>query len=200
MSHSVPLPCHPRALLSLCLWAACSIWNASAQIPDITVTQHPEPQTPTASAPTMFPHPGEGRFWLSGQLNFIAQHSLAFDAKYSGQHSFRASPHSSAGHVVTIYAGVQLGRDTELLVDGEQEQGLGLSSALGLGGFTNLDAVRDPTLTAAPYLSRLMLHHVIPLSRARNESDRGPLSTFSELPERRFELRVGRFGITDFFD
>jgi len=75
-----------------------------------------------------------------------------------------------------------------------------LSSALGLGGFTNLDAVRDPTLTAAPYLARLMLHNVIPLARARNESDRGPLSTFSEMPERRFELRVGRFAITDFFD
>src|SRR6516164_7105027 len=155
MSYSVPGSCRVRGLLNACLWAACSAWSISAQLPDITVSQRPGPQTPTAAAPTMFPHLGEGRFWVSGQLNFIAQHNPPFNAKYSGPNSFRASPNSSQGSIITIYAGAQLSRDTELLVDGEQEQGLGLSSALGLGGFTNLDAVRDPTLTAAPYLARL---------------------------------------------
>src|ERR1700758_4972169 len=45
-----------------------------------------------------------------------------------------------------------------------------------------------------------MVHQVIALSHEKDEADRGPLSTFSELPKRRIELRVGKFGITDFFD
>ena len=189
-----------RTLIGIYLWALCVACIAAAQLPDITASQHPESQVPTASAPTMFPHLGEGRFWISGQMNFIAQHNPSFDAKYSGPNSFRSASNSSQGSVVTIYAGAQLSRDTELLVDAEQAQGLGLSSALGLGGFTNLDAVRDPTLNDAPYLARLMVHHVFPLARTRNESDRGPLSTFSDLPVRRLEVRIGRFAITDFFD
>jgi hypothetical protein len=102
--------------------------------------------------------------------------------------------------VITLYFGMQLMRNTELLVDGEEAEGLGISSAVGLGGFTNLDAVRDPTLPGTPYLARVLVDHVFPLNRNKDESDRGPLSIFSEMPARRFEIRVGKFGITDFFD
>jgi high affinity Mn2+ porin len=95
---------------------------------------------------------------------------------------------------------LQLGRSTEVLVDGEEAGGLGLSSALGLAGFTDLDAVRDPSLTGTPYLARAMIHQVVGIGHDKDEADRGPLSTFSELPKRRLEIRAGKFGIVDFFD
>jgi len=38
------------------------------------------------------------------------------------------------------------------------------------------------------------------LSPNRTEAAPGPLSTFSTLPTRRLEIRIGKFGMTDFFD
>jgi hypothetical protein len=177
-----------------------TVFLACAQLPSTTSPQHPEPQAPTASAPTIFPHPGEGRFWLSGQMNFIFQANPPFSAQYSGQNSFRSGHNKAAGRILTLYGGMQLGRSTEILVDGEEAGGLGISSAVGLGGFTNLDAVRDPALTGVPYLARVMVHQVIGFGHEKDEAASGPLSTFSETPTHRLELRAGKFGITDFFD
>jgi len=148
----------------------------------------------------MFPHSAEGRFWLSGQANFIYQTNPPFDALYSGEHSFRADYDKANGRVMTLYAGFQFIKSAEVLVSAEEAGGLGLSSALGIAGFPNLDAVRDATLSEAPYLARVMYHQVIALSADKTDGGRGPLSTFSQLPSRRLELRVGKFSVTDFFD
>jgi high affinity Mn2+ porin len=60
--------------------------------------------------------------------------------------------------------------------------------------------VRNPTLGATPYLARLMVRKVFGLSAASTESAVSPLSLASRLPERRIEVRAGKFGIADFFD
>jgi high affinity Mn2+ porin len=60
--------------------------------------------------------------------------------------------------------------------------------------------VRNPTLGAAPYLARLMVHHVVALSADTTKASRGPLSLATELPSRRLEIRAGKFGLVDFFD
>ena len=79
-----------------------------------------------------------------------------------------------------------------------------MSNGLGLAGYTNLDVVRVPgegsPLSAAPYLARLIFHEVIALSKKKVEGDRGPMSTFAELPERRLEFHAGEFSSVDFFD
>ena len=95
---------------------------------------------------------------------------------------------------------MQIGHWTEVLGDAELANGLGLSAAQGIAGFPNLDAVRDPALTAAPYLARLMIHQVFALSHLHDEAARGPLSTFAELPDRRIEVRLGKLAVTDSFD
>jgi high affinity Mn2+ porin len=190
-----------RALLvCACLLVAASGPPATAQLPSTTAPEHPEPQTPNAGAPTMFPHLAEGRFWISGQMNFIFQTNPPFSALYSGPNSFENGHNKATGRVITLYTGVQLGRSTEVLVDGEEAAGLGLGSVLGIAGFVNLDAVRDPSLTGTPYLARAMIHQVIALSHNRSEAARGPLSTFTTLSNRRLEIRAGKFAITDFFD
>ncbi len=194
-------PLYPglRFLLPLFLLMLAPV-PAAGQYPNVTAAQHPEPQTPTAAPTTMFPHFTEGRIWLSGQMNFILQANPPFSAEYSGPNSFRPGYNKAQGRVITLFSGLQLTHTTEVLVDGEEAGGLGISSALGLGGFPNLDAVKDPTLTGTPYLARVMIHQVFSLGHGRSETDRGPLSTFSELPSRRLEVRAGKFAITDFFD
>jgi hypothetical protein len=106
-----------RGLLAgICMIGAA---QAYAQLPDVTASEHPGSQTPTESAPTLFPHIAAGRFWLSGQANFIFQANPRFSAQYSGKNSFRSHYNKSLGRVVTLYGGMQLGRTTEVLVDGE---------------------------------------------------------------------------------
>jgi carbohydrate-selective porin OprB len=87
-----------------------------------------------------------------------------------------------------------------VLLDIESASGHGISDALGLGGFTNLDVVRNPGLSAKPYLARLMVRQVVAFSDERSKAGRGPLSLATDLPVHRLELRAGKFSTADFFD
>jgi high affinity Mn2+ porin len=87
-----------------------------------------------------------------------------------------------------------------LLCDVQESGGHGIGEALGLAGITNLDVVRNTTLSKTPYVARLMWHQIIPLGNKNTGAERTPYSLFSELPERRLELRFGKFSMVDFFD
>ena len=184
----------------LCILLLLAVQAAWAQLPDVTVGQKPEPETVDETVQTMFPHSADSRFWISGQMNFIFQANLPFYAQYSGLHSFQPYYEHAFSHVETLYTGYQIAHSAEILVDAEEAGGLGLSGVLGIAAFPNLDAVRDATLSQAPYLARVMYHQVIALSPNETEAARGPLSTFSMLPKRRLEIRIGKFAMTDFFD
>lgn len=144
--------------------------------------------------------PSADRFWVSGQVNVISQWHPDFPAKYSGDNSFQSASERKTSRVETLYMGLQLGKGFELLTDIESAGGAGLSDALGIAGFTNVDVVRNPTLGEAPYISRIMLHYTIPLSRQSAEATRNPLSLASTAPVRRLELRLGKMSTADFFD
>jgi len=58
---------------------------------------------------------------------------------------------------------------SELVLDVESAGGAGISQALGLAGFTNLDVVRNPTLGSAPYVAR----------NPGYNRDRGPVKVFA---------------------
>jgi high affinity Mn2+ porin len=163
------------------------------------------PDTPavapeTADPQTIFPHSNTARWWISGQINNILQGHPSFFAAYSGAHSLDAPGEIRDSLVLTLYTGWQLTRLTEIIFDPESTQGRGISDALGLAGFTNLDVVRNPDLGAKPYVARVMIRQIIPLSRATTEEARGPLSLATEVPARRLELRAGKLALPDFFD
>src|SRR5262249_7842502 len=99
------------------------------------------------------------------------------------------------------YTGLRAARNTELLLDLESAGGRGISDALGLAGFTNLDVVRNPTLGSKPYIARMMVHHVIGLTHQRVENDtRNALYLSSDKPVRRLDFRFGELSTADFFD
>jgi hypothetical protein len=140
------------------------------------------------------------RFWLSLQGNVIRQQHQTFGAKYSGPNSFLPDAQHATSRIETLYTGFQITKRLEILADVESAGGGGLSSALGIAGFTNVDVVRNPTLGQDPYVSRVMLHYTIPLSGETTEATRNPLSLASRVPARRLELRVGKMSTVDFFD
>jgi high affinity Mn2+ porin len=158
--------------------------------------------TPATDDPvvTLFPHSQTAPYWISGQDNIIVQWHPSFDAAYSGRNSFRSQAEHATSNVATIFLGYQLGRTTEIFADAESAAGGGLSDALGLAGFVNVDVVRNPELGPSPYLARAMIRQIIPLSSETIETERGPFALATSLPVRRLELRAGKFGIADFFD
>ncbi len=150
--------------------------------------------------PIMFPHPEMDRLWLSGQVNIISQWHPAFRSPYQGPNSLSPEAQDAGSRVLTLFTGLRLTQTTSLLCDVQETGGHGIGEALGLAGFTNLDVVRNPTLSKAPYIARLMFHQIIPLGRATEAVDQNPFSVFRELPERRLEIRFGKFSLADFFD
>ena len=167
-----------------------------------TTAADPPPADAAADDNTqsMFPHLKDTRFWLTGQANFIFQTHADFPALYSGPHSLINRYEKATSRLMTLYTGVRLNNSFEILVDPEEAGGAALSQGFGLAGNTNLDIVRNPLLSKAPYLGRGMIHAVIPLSKDKVENTRSFLNLFDELPRRRLELRFGKFSMPDFFD
>jgi high affinity Mn2+ porin len=176
--------------------------SLSKDAPQASPSTAPDPADPPAddSTESMLPHIKDTRFWLSGQANFIFQTHPDFRALYSGTHSL--SPHYEKGtsRVVTFYSGVRVDNSLEFLVDLEEAGGSALSLGFGLAGNTDLDIVRNPLLSKAPYLGRGMIHKVFAFSKDKVENQRNAFSLFEELPRRRLELRFGKFSMPDFFD
>jgi high affinity Mn2+ porin len=167
---------------------------ACAQTESATGVQPDSPST------TFFRHPDSTRYWISGQDNIIWQMHPAFPAHYSGPNSFRNTGENATSNVATLYLGYSLLSTTEVFFDVESAGGGGLSDALGLAGFVNVDVVRNPQLGAKPYLARVMVRQIIPLSSEWAEAERGPLGLATRVPARRLELRAGKFSLPDFFD
>jgi hypothetical protein len=153
-----------------------------------------------ASAVTLFPHSDTTRWWISGQTNIIFQWHSTFPAAYSGTNSFGPKAQSATSKVFSLYTGFELAHNTEVFLDVESSGGHGLSDAFGLAGFTNLDVVHNPGLGLTPYLARLMVRQIIPLSHQRVSADRDFLDLDTSLPVRRLEFRVGKFDLVDFLD
>jgi hypothetical protein len=185
-------------------WAQAQPASDSTQPAAAPNADDPPDPPPSGDPEAMLPHFKDSRFWLSGQMNFIAQAHPDFHADYSGKNSLSPYYEKATSRLMTLYTGVRLNHSVELLADVEDAAGRGLSNALGLAGITNLDVVRIPgqgsPLSTAPYLARGMIHKVFALSKDKIENGRNAFSLFDELPRRRVEVRFGKFGLADFFD
>jgi high affinity Mn2+ porin len=153
------------------------------------------------SPPTsVFSHPESSRFWVSGQINTIGQGHPSFRSPYRGPNSLRPTAELDVSNVMTLYTGYSLNPTTDVVLDVESAGGRGISSALGLAGFTDLDVVRSPDLGWTPYLARFLIHKAFALGGGQRESERGPLNMQAQLPARRLDVRLGKFSLVDFFD
>jgi high affinity Mn2+ porin len=152
----------------------------------------------------MFPHADGTRYFIAGQANVIFQAHGPFHSPYEGLNSMLGRGEYKVSLVGTLFLGAELlrdpGRHLEVLYDQESAGGRGISEALGLAGFTNLDVVRNPTLGPTPYMARVEVHATLGLSDKMTEAERGPFSLATEVPQRRLELRVGKMGLPDTFD
>jgi high affinity Mn2+ porin len=197
------LPLAPRPQIVIASFCGSS---AQQQADRPAQTPPPDQREPAKQNPviTMFPHPEGRRYWLSGQANIIFQGRLPFHSRYQGPNSFRNSAEYKTSMVGTLYTAVRPTRsarfNTDLILDIESAAGRGLSQALGLAGFTNLDVVRNPNLGSTPYLARYQVHQVIGLTDKMQSQDANFFALATQVPERRIEFRIGKMTLPDFFD
>jgi hypothetical protein len=204
-----PIPIFAAIVRLACAWSL-AVGLAAAQTPAPPASgSGPQPSTvqpPAQEDPvlTMAPHSEGGRYWVSGQANSIFQMHGHFHSPYEGANSLQNTFETKASEVATLYLGFQLRPNTryntDLIVDFENSGGRGISQALGLGGITNLDVVRNPTLSTVPYLSRGEIRQIVGLTDEMVDQDRGPFALASKVPVRRFEIRVGKMSLPDIFD
>ena len=191
--------------LSLCLAAAAM---ARAQQPAGAAAQTSQPQTELPPAPsaalTVFPHPEDARWLISGQANIIFQAHPGFHSPYAGTNSLLARGEYKTSLIGTLYTGLELHGNprfnTEAIFNLESAGGRGISEALGLAGFTNLDVVRNPQLGSVPYPARAEIHQTIGLTSELVDAQRTQLSLATKVPARRLDLRVGKMSLPDVFD
>src|SRR5271169_2466580 len=162
---------HLAVLAWSCLIAcAFAVPAAVAQDPVVAQQDSPDNAAPSPAPdplPIMFPHQEWSRLWLSGQANIISQWHPPFPSPYQGPNSLTPEAQDATSRVLTLFTGMELSGTAEILLDVQETGGHGISEALGLGGFTNLDVVRNPLLSKAPYIARLMIHQIIPLGRRK---------------------------------
>jgi len=159
---------------------------------------------PEAEILTMLPHSDTAPYWVSGQANGIFQMHGHFHSPYEGANSLRDIFEYKVSEVATLYLGYQWHPNsrynTDFIVDFENAGGRGISQALGLAGQTNLDVVRNPTLSISPYLSRGEIHQIVGLTNEMTDQERGPFALATKVPVRRFEIRIGKMSLPDTLD
>jgi high affinity Mn2+ porin len=176
--------------------------SAPASLPDAPAAVKVE--QPDDDPTTMFPHSETSRYFISGQANIIFQAHGPFHSPYEGENSLLSRGEYKTSLVGTLFLGLQANRNpryaTDFILNLESASGRGISEALGLAGFTNLDVVRNPNLGSTPYVARVQLHQTIGFTNKIVESERTPFSLSTEVPERRLELHVGKMSLPDFID
>jgi high affinity Mn2+ porin len=190
----------PAAMQQATARAQADASEASSALPNA-----PEPSpAKTNSELTVFPHLDSSRFLISGQANIIFQAHGPFHSPYSGVNSLQSRGEYKTSLLGTLFLGAQLRRDpktdTDVILDVESSGGRGISEALGLAGFTNLDVVRNPNLGSTPYIARVQLHQTIGITSKLVDASRTPFSLATQVPERRLEFHAGKMSLPDYFD
>ena len=187
----------PSSRIVLLLTLLLSPLVLRAQAPDA-------PDVKPASAPTLFPHSDTTPYLIAGQTNIVFQAHAPFHSPYEGTNSFLPRGEYKTSLLGTLYLGLQLNPRprfaTDILYDEESSGGRGLSEALGIAGFTNLDVVRNPSLGSVPYTARVQLHQVIGFTSKLEDTPRTFFSLAPRLPERRLDIHLGKMSLPDFLD
>ncbi len=159
--------------------------------------------TEAAYAETV-PEPDWAPKLIGMQFNGVYQNVPAFSSPYEGQNSFRTTDGKGSDFTQTygVYMGSQLSPSLQAYFDLEYFRGFGVSDGTGLGGYINGDVIRagSSNLPKDPYVARLYIRYIIPLSSETEKVERGMDQLPKDQPVARWEIKAGKLTLTDDFD
>ena len=149
--------------------------------------------------------PGSTSHWpqlVGAQYTWIRQFQSSLHSPYNGPNSLNPDGDVGATHTVGLYFGWAITNDLQAYFDVEKFMGDGVSNAVGLGGLSNGDVVRQGSagLKKRPYVARRYLRYMVPLSDEVTEVGRGQDQIPGTEARTRFDFKAGTMAITDDFD
>jgi high affinity Mn2+ porin len=138
-------------------------------------------------------------FAVHGQATFLEQYAPPFHSPYVGQNSLIPNQGRETFDV-TAFLGWRLWDGAELWINPEIDQGFGLSSTLGVAGFTSGEAYKIGSSYPYARLPRTFIRQTINLG-GDSEKVEGAANQFSgSETSNRLVLTIGKFAVTDVFD
>lgn len=137
---------------------------------------------------------------VHAQATNVYQKNASFRSSYSGPNSLDARGDTEETTDLTLYAGLRLGRATELWINPEIDQGFGLADTTGMAGFPSGEAYKVGA--HAPYLRvpRLFVRHVLALGAEAEAVEGAANQLAGSLPKDSLTITAGKFAVTDIFD
>ena len=142
---------------------------------------------------------------LGAQATGIYQYMPGFTSPYEGAKSltYDNGLGRQLTHTYGVYFGSQLTHSIQAFLDLEMFRGNGISNGFGLGGYANGDVIRagPANLGEDPYLARLYLRYLIPLSEEVTTVTAPAMDQLpSPEPTSRIEIKAGKLAPTDDMD
>jgi len=180
------------------------LWLNLAGIQPAQAQNEPAPSTlPENNPTTLGYHPGQKSglpYELGFQVTFINQQLFKFRSPYQGPNSLISQNENELTDTYTLYAGARFAPGLEAFVNPEMARGKGISSGLGLAGFTNGDVVRNPALGMNPYLARYFMRYTVATGHGEEQIQPGENQIVGMRPIHRLVLTAGKLATNDLFD
>ncbi len=137
---------------------------------------------------------------LHGQFTNVTQYHPAFRSPYRGLDSLDASNSGRETVDLTLYAGLRLWHGAAVYANPEVDQGFGLSTTVGLAGFSSGEAYKVGSSDPYYRMPRLFLRQVIGLGSEEVGVALGANQIAGAQPSDNVTLTVGKFSAVDVFD
>ena len=138
---------------------------------------------------------------LHFQQTIVTQGHPSFHADYSGPHSLHPKGETETSITTTAFLGLKLFHDLNVYFNPEISGGAGISSAIGLAGFSNGETYRISDPKPVIYPARLFAVYTFNLNPGATEEIKDDAN---QLPGKQSKdniiLAAGKFSILDFFD
>lgn len=137
---------------------------------------------------------------IHGQLTFVEQYHPAFHSPYRGPKSLDPGSRGDETFDSTLYLGAKLWDGAEAWINGEIDQGFGLSKTLGIAGFPNGEAYEVGSSIPYPKLPRLFIRQTVDLGGEVEQVDPDINQLGASQTHDRVVMTVGKFAVADVFD
>jgi high affinity Mn2+ porin len=137
------------------------------------------------------------------QTTGIMQGHPDFQASYSGQNSLGTKSEQAFSLTSTLFLGRKLWKGASVYLNPEIAGGKGMSSTLGIAGFTNGECFRIGDPAPALYAARIFIRQYFALGKSRIYDTATSASNQlcgEVIPRHRIGITAGKFSLGDMFD
>jgi high affinity Mn2+ porin len=137
---------------------------------------------------------------IHGQATFVEQYHPAFRSPYQGANSLNPGSRGDETVTATAFLGARLWNGAQFWINGEIDQGFGLSNSLGIAAFPNGEAYKIGSATPYPKLPRAFLQQTFDLGGETKPVAPDINQLGGSQTSDRIVVTVGKMAVADVFD